>query len=86
MPIRLISSAGAFLLFVGAVFCTCALITGLLHTIHDSWRLAIVGFISMCFGITNISLGIVAEYFWRTYEAAKNKPVFIIRDERELKG
>ena len=28
------------------------------------------------FGITNISLGIIAEYLWRAYDAARKRPVF----------
>ncbi len=86
MPIRAISLVGAFLLFIGSFFSLFALVGGLLRLVRNRSRMAFMGFISLCFGITNISLGIVAEYLWRTYEAAKNKPVFIIRDEFELKG
>jgi len=30
------------------------------------------------FGITNIALGIIAEYLWRTLDASRKRPVFII--------
>jgi dolichol-phosphate mannosyltransferase len=30
------------------------------------------------FGITNISLGIIAEYLWRTLDASRKRPVYII--------
>ena len=30
------------------------------------------------FGITNIGLGIVADYLWRTIDASRKRPVFII--------
>jgi dolichol-phosphate mannosyltransferase len=30
------------------------------------------------FGITNISLGIIAEYLWRTLDASRKRPVFVI--------
>ena len=30
------------------------------------------------FGITNISLGIIAEYLWRTLDASRKRPLFII--------
>ena len=36
--------------------------------------------VSLGFGITNISLGIIAEYLWRAYDAARNRPVYIISD------
>jgi hypothetical protein len=37
------------------------------------------------FGITNISLGIIAEYLWRTLDASRKRPVFIIDKIIELK-
>jgi dolichol-phosphate mannosyltransferase len=36
-------------------------------------------------GVTNISLGIIAEYLWRAYDAARNRPAFIISDIIELR-
>lgn len=36
------------------------------------------------FGITNLSLGIVAEYLWRTLDASRKRPVFIIDEIIEL--
>ena len=38
------------------------------------------------FGITNISLGIIAEYLWRTYDAARKRPAFIVSKVIEIKG
>ena len=32
------------------------------------------------FGITNISIGILAEYLWRTLDASRKRPVFIIEE------
>ncbi len=36
------------------------------------------------FGITNIFTGIVAEYLWRTLDASRSRPVFIVSEE--IKG
>jgi dolichol-phosphate mannosyltransferase len=36
------------------------------------------------FGITNISLGIIAEYLWRTLDASRKRQVFIIDEIKEL--
>jgi len=30
------------------------------------------------FGATNFALGIVAEYLWRTLNAARRRPIFIV--------
>jgi dolichol-phosphate mannosyltransferase len=37
------------------------------------------------FGITNISLGIIAEYLWRALDASRKRPVFIINEIIDLK-
>ena len=36
------------------------------------------------FGITNISLGIIAEYLWRAYDAARDRPAFIISEIEDV--
>jgi dolichol-phosphate mannosyltransferase len=36
------------------------------------------------FGVTNVSLGIVAEYLWRTLDAARKRPTFIIDYQTEI--
>jgi dolichol-phosphate mannosyltransferase len=39
---------------------------------------ALVSILMIGFGITNISLGIIAEYLWRTLDASRRRPVFLI--------
>jgi dolichol-phosphate mannosyltransferase len=36
------------------------------------------------FGLTNISLGVIAEYLWRTLDAARGRPSFIIDHVEDL--
>jgi dolichol-phosphate mannosyltransferase len=38
----------------------------------------IISILLIGFGVTNISMGIVAEYLWRTFDAARKSEVFII--------
>jgi dolichol-phosphate mannosyltransferase len=45
---------------------------------------ATVSMLMIGFGITNISLGIIAEYLWRTLDASRKRPVFIIDEIKEL--
>ena len=40
----------------------------------------------MGFGVTNISLGIIAEYLWRAYDAARNRPTFIVSEIQDIKS
>jgi dolichol-phosphate mannosyltransferase len=44
----------------------------------------LISILMLGFGITNISLGIIAEYLWRTLDVARKRPVFIIDEIHEL--
>lgn len=35
------------------------------------------------FGVTMITLGILGEYLWRTFDASRNRPPYIIEDKRD---
>lgn len=47
------------------------------HDLASGWP-ALISILMIGFGITNISLGIIAEYLWRTLDASRKRPVFII--------
>ena len=46
----------------------------------------IVSLIAIGFGVTNISIGIVAEYLWRTFDVARNRPCYLIKDDITIKS
>jgi glycosyltransferase involved in cell wall biosynthesis len=84
LPIRMVS-------FVGIIFFT----LGFLWTIYVVFRKflfddiasgwpALTSILLLGFGITNIALGIIAEYLWRTLDSTRNRPVFIIDEVIEL--
>lgn len=85
MPIRLVSLVGIIMFAVGVIFGLIVIVNKLLHP-----EVGIVGYatlaslISVGFGITNISLGIIAEYLWRAYDAARRRPVYIVSDVIDL--
>ena len=39
----------------------------------------------MGFGVIMLSIGIIGEYLWRAFDAARNRPVFIIDETKEQK-
>jgi dolichol-phosphate mannosyltransferase len=39
---------------------------------------ALTSILLLGFGVTNISLGIIAEYLWRTFDVSRNKQIFLI--------
>ena len=44
----------------------------------------LISVLMLGFGLTNISLGIIAEYLWRAFDAARARPPFIINTVEEL--
>jgi len=57
--------------------------TLLLGDLTQGWP-ALVSILMIGFGITNLSLGVVAEYLWRTLEVARGRKVFIIDEMVDL--
>jgi dolichol-phosphate mannosyltransferase len=39
---------------------------------------AMISILLIGFGITNLSLGIIAEYLWRTFDASRDRKIYII--------
>ena len=85
-PIRLVSIVGAILALAGIVYGIYIVIIRILGVYLIEGYATTVAVLLFGFGITNISLGIIAEYLWRTHDAAQRRPVFIISDETEIKG
>lgn len=77
-PIRFVSFIGVLFFLLG-IFWTGYIIlrTILFDDLSSGWP-ALVSILMVGFGITNISLGIIAEYLWRTLDASRRRPVFII--------
>lgn len=86
LPIRLVSVFGISMAFSG--FGLMFYIIGrklLLNDLEAGWP-ALVSILMLGFGITNIALGVIAEYLWRTYANTRNNPPFIIESNQILEG
>jgi dolichol-phosphate mannosyltransferase len=83
-PIRMVTIVGLTMFMLGVLWT--AYIIGrkiLLNDLESGWP-ALVSILMIGFGITNISLGIIAEYLWRTLDASRERPVYIIDQIIEL--
>ena len=83
-PIRFVTGVGIFLFIIGLVFSAYLVTRKLLYDDLESGWPMLISILTIGFGITNISLGIIAEYLWRTLDTARNRPVFIIDEIIEL--
>lgn len=77
-PIRFVSFVGILFFILGIVWSF--YIVGrkiLINDLETGWPM-LTSILLLGFGITNIGLGIIAEYLWRTLDASRKRPVFII--------
>ena len=84
-PIRLVSFIGVLFFLFGFAMGIVTLVNRFSNPDVPMGYSTLVSIMSIGFGITNISLGIIAEYLWRTYDAARRRPVFTIEDYIDIK-
>jgi polyisoprenyl-phosphate glycosyltransferase len=83
-PIRFVSILGFSFFFLGSLWLIYILFRKIfVGDIAAGWP-ALISVLLIGFGITNISLGIIAEYLWRALDASRKRPVFIIDKIQDL--
>lgn len=85
MPIRLVSVVGITMFALGILVGVITIVNKLISPMVPVGYSTLICILSLGFGVTNISLGIIAEYLWRTYDAARKRPAFIISEIFSLK-
>ena len=83
-PIRFVTVMGLTMAFLGFLYGLFVVIYKLVGgNIQYGWSGLIV-ILMLGFGVTNISLGIIAEYLWRTLDVARKRGVYIVDEVIEL--
>jgi polyisoprenyl-phosphate glycosyltransferase len=83
-PIRLVSIVGITLFILGVSLTLYIIFRKIVYDdLATGWP-AMISILMVGFGITNISLGIIAEYLWRTLDVSRKRPVFVIDEILEL--
>ena len=77
-PIRFVSVMGISFSVIGFMWTFYIIIREILYNDLSSGWPALISVLLIGFGITNISLGIIAEYLWRTLDEARKRPKYII--------
>jgi polyisoprenyl-phosphate glycosyltransferase len=77
-PIRLVSMIGVVFFLLGILWTGYIVFRKIIFDDLASGWPALLSILMVGFGITNISLGIIAEYLWRTLDASRKRPVFVI--------
>ena len=83
LPISMVLSVGVCS-FVGAIiWAIVVLVYKLIGNISVSGWTTLFIFNLASFGIIMFTLGILGEYLWRTFDASRNRPPYIIEEESE---
>lgn len=85
MPIRMVSSVGIVIFLIGLIIAIVTICNKIANPLVPIGYSTIVSVIALGFGITNISLGIIAEYLWRTFDVSRHQVPFIISEEVVIK-
>lgn len=84
-PIRLVTLIGFSFFIIGIVWTTYIVTRKIFYNDLMSGWTALTSILLLGFGITNICLGIIAEYLWRTLDASRKRPTYIIDDIIDFK-
>lgn len=83
LPITIVLSIGV-VSFIGAlIWAFVVLVFKLLGIIKVSGFTTLFIFNLFSFGIIMLTLGILGEYLWRTFDASRNRPPYIVEEEKE---
>ena len=79
-PIKLITLIGFITFFISLIFLVTIIYRRILGRIDVEGWASIVTIMLMGFGGVMLSIGILGEYLWRTYDAARKRPPYIIEN------
>lgn len=83
-PVRLVTIIGLVMALVGLLWLIAVIIFYIGGIDAPLGWPALMSAVLIGCGVTNFSLGIIAEYLWRTYDAARGSKAFIIDEVTEL--
>ena len=84
LPITFVNIVGVISFFGAIIWAIVEAILKLTGKISvEGWTMLFI-FNLFSFGIIMLTLGILGEYLWRTFDAARNRPTFIVEDENQI--
>jgi len=86
IPLRVGSIAGAALFAIGLLYGVWALIVVLLGGYVVRCWTSVVVLICLVGGATMLGIGIVGEYVAKIYEQVKDRPIYVVRDVRNIEA
>lgn len=81
LPITIVLGVGAFSMAIAIIWAIIVLIAKTAGYINVSGWTTLFIFNLFSFGIIMMTLGILGEYLWRTFDASRNRPPYIIEED-----
>ena len=85
LPISVVLNVGVFSIIGAVIWTIVVLISKLSGSIEVSGWTTLFIFNLFSFGVIMMTLGILGEYLWRTFDASRNRPPYIVEDSN-MKG
>lgn len=81
LPITAVLAVGVGSMVIAIIWAIVVLISKLCGAIAVSGWTSLFIFSLFSFGVTMMTLGILGEYLWRTFDASRNRPPYIIEED-----
>jgi len=78
LPLRMSSALGVLLAILGFVYAIVIFVARLLNQIPVPGWSALVIVILLTSGVQLTMLGVIGEYLWRTFDASRGRPLFVV--------
>jgi len=78
LPLRLSSTLGLFLAAAGSIYALVIIVLRVLNLIPVAGWAALAVIVIITSGTQLIMLGVIGEYLWRSFEATRQRPPFIV--------
>ena len=86
LPIRILEIFGIFSFAASIIWAIIVLFAKITGNISVSGYTSLFIFNLFSFGIIMLSIGVLGEYLWRTFDASRNRPPYIIEETTETKN
>lgn len=81
LPIRIVLEVGCISIIGAIIWAIIVLIARLNNLITVTGWTTLFIFNLFSFGVIMLTLGILGEYLWRTFDASRNRPAYIVEEE-----
>lgn len=83
LPITIVLNVGVLSIVFAAIWAVVVFVSKMAGKITVSGWTTLLIFNLFSFGVTMMTLGILGEYLWRTFDASRKRPPYIIEEENQ---